>query len=1144
METPNEHPNSSTTDHIAKAKSSKPIAQHFKEAEETLFRLEQELAEICARTPFCGVNLSTPFFAKFYGNTQALQAFSEKTQDCHGILLQKKPNIKPHLPKETRLDYLQELGNPSENHRLEDIEKNRIEAGKPILSKIQLSFKQFYEHHQLAKEESTSKQAYLLTYYIFCIHVLYLKAEYAFYNRLGPHMVPYLSKMLVLYNEISDRISHIPASLLRYLVDYFHILRRYYWHDLQQNRNFRDKDLFFLCQDAFNVCKTVTEPAEKIALIQIAFALADSTFVIDPEATRIMETALRPEKLPVLDMNEIDRLGAQTNEENFKKPLHKDYVAVFILREALETKIDHINKMKRHEVSKKQRLLAAGVSSTLEEAERILERHLPLFVQVVFSRPLFLKEGLVSSDTMDNPDYAALCLLNMLQKLSRMLLKTYEMESQLYTKPLDEISDIVKKFIVDMDKSGLDMKALAKLQYSSYKPFVNKGERLHILFVTCTLLESMLEPHYLFNFKRLELKEQDIAHVQPINERIMRWSGAFQSLKHIEELLQSKAQQNSEELLQEDLKQQDKPVSAKKQAPQKKSKSRKAAKKEITAQEAPADKALEQPEQTIMLYTVPQLDKNTVIKLCVQNQFYQAREYLKKLYPPKAQSFEDLQKLLSLSDFWAHCQHKYDALPYHTKGAFSTCCRLQEEIMQRYPELAQKIGLSEYNDYQNMLAYYEALEEQSATPIQEPQNPRAIPLKTDTASPPTSTSRKKPQNSPKNPVLPKPEDIHLKRKKMDWTNSPSVCPEARTIFEKLEQAGLRFFIYGGWVRDMHRQAKPKDIDLLIFASADTLRACLGCAPFTQTSKHLPLGQIHLPNVEPIDVLYLPPTSSKAEVDAVLKNRYQQADLTCNALFYDWENTTLIYEQSALADVEQGLLKLPKHCDPKAHYRDDPIRMWRVLYFRLKLGFKMDEALRQSILDSHTLIEQVNEDRRFSEFKKLCSQEYLGALKLLVEFKFNTLPCLHVLTYELIAKLESIPGLSEKLRPQPDAYMAILHAKLWVEQYAQQSLDSKTFTQKFLGERGIFKRPQSQYAHLNVFSRIWQGLAYPNRADTAHESAQTLTADSHLDWVRAVNQALELDRFLSPGRTSLGFFKHQATATDMGYNPHHPFAHGV
>ncbi len=109
------------------------------------------------------------------------------------------------------------------------------------------------------------------------------------------------------------------------------------------------------------------------------------------------------------------------------------------------------------------------------------------------------------------------------------------------------------------------------------------------------------------------------------------------------------------------------------------------------------------------------------------------------------------------------------------------------------------------------------------------------------------------------------------------------------------------------------------------------------------------------------------------------------DFTVNALYYDISNFSVIDFVGGMEDIEQKRLRLIG--DPDMRYREDPVRMLRVVRFAAKLGFSIDESCRDFIYQEGGLLKDIPAARLYEEALKLFhSGHAVLSLQLLRDYK--------------------------------------------------------------------------------------------------------------------------------------------------------------
>ncbi len=92
------------------------------------------------------------------------------------------------------------------------------------------------------------------------------------------------------------------------------------------------------------------------------------------------------------------------------------------------------------------------------------------------------------------------------------------------------------------------------------------------------------------------------------------------------------------------------------------------------------------------------------------------------------------------------------------------------------------------------------------------------------------------------------------------------------------------------------------------------------------------------------------------------------DFTVNALYYDIRDFSVCDYVGGMADLKAGVLRMIG--DPETRYREDPVRMLRVVRFAAKLGLKIEDRTAAPIRDLAHLLAAVPPARMFEEVLKL------------------------------------------------------------------------------------------------------------------------------------------------------------------------------
>ncbi|WDD96451.1 polynucleotide adenylyltransferase PcnB [Burkholderia sp. FERM BP-3421] len=230
-------------------------------------------------------------------------------------------------------------------------------------------------------------------------------------------------------------------------------------------------------------------------------------------------------------------------------------------------------------------------------------------------------------------------------------------------------------------------------------------------------------------------------------------------------------------------------------------------------------------------------------------------------------------------------------------------------------------------------------------------------------------------------------------------NPALISKNAVRVTDTLQQAGFRAFIVGGAVRDLLLGIAPKDFDVATDATPTEVQRLFRRARLIGRRfqiVHVQFGQelIEVSTfralVDPQAAGDAPPPPAKRlkrdeldrrthAVDAsgrVLRDnvwgeQHEDAtrrDFTINAMYYDPATQSVLDYHDGMADMRARLLRMIG--DPATRFREDPVRMLRVVRFAAKLGFEIEPHTRAPIQELADLINNVPAARLFDEMLKL------------------------------------------------------------------------------------------------------------------------------------------------------------------------------
>ena len=228
-----------------------------------------------------------------------------------------------------------------------------------------------------------------------------------------------------------------------------------------------------------------------------------------------------------------------------------------------------------------------------------------------------------------------------------------------------------------------------------------------------------------------------------------------------------------------------------------------------------------------------------------------------------------------------------------------------------------------------------------------------------------------------------------------------VDDRARRVVETLQEAGYEAYIVGGAVRDLLLGHRPKDFDVATNATPEQVKALFRRAFIIGRRfriVHVVYGRGREHEVIEVSTFraYLDPAAaeqvagnektSKKEladkshvVDAsgrVLRDNVwgpqdqdaARRDFTVNAMYYNPHTGVVVDYHGGIKDAKKRVLRMIG--DPATRYREDPVRIIRVVRFAAKLGFEIEPKTREPVKEMAALLENVPQSRMFDEMIKL------------------------------------------------------------------------------------------------------------------------------------------------------------------------------
>ncbi|MCR5881390.1 polynucleotide adenylyltransferase PcnB [Rhizobacter sp. J219] len=228
-----------------------------------------------------------------------------------------------------------------------------------------------------------------------------------------------------------------------------------------------------------------------------------------------------------------------------------------------------------------------------------------------------------------------------------------------------------------------------------------------------------------------------------------------------------------------------------------------------------------------------------------------------------------------------------------------------------------------------------------------------------------------------------------------------VDDNAIRVVKTLADAGYEAYIVGGAVRDLLLGLRPKDFDVATNATPEqvkglfrrafiigrrfrivhvvfgrgrehevievsTFRAMLDASASEQVA-----GNEKTSKAELADKHHAVDASGRVLRDNVWGPQIEDAarrDFTVNAMYYDPQRQIVVDYHGGIKDAKKKVLRMIG--DPVTRYREDPVRIVRVVRFAAKLGFSIDPKTRAPIRELAGLLDDVPASRTFDEMIKL------------------------------------------------------------------------------------------------------------------------------------------------------------------------------
>ena len=225
------------------------------------------------------------------------------------------------------------------------------------------------------------------------------------------------------------------------------------------------------------------------------------------------------------------------------------------------------------------------------------------------------------------------------------------------------------------------------------------------------------------------------------------------------------------------------------------------------------------------------------------------------------------------------------------------------------------------------------------------------------------------------PLTPKRPDIPI-------FESSDFSRGAVLVVEELKQQGFDAYVVGGAVRDLLIGKQPKDFDVATNATPDQIKQCFRNARIIGRRFQIVHVRVGREIIEVTtfrrghDVGRSAQDAQSSQSGRLLRDNVygsleedaKRRDLTINSLYYDTSSHQFIDQLGGQADIADRIIRIIG--DPAERYREDPVRMLRVVRFAARLKFELESNTEAAIALCRGLLNDIPPARLFDDWLKL------------------------------------------------------------------------------------------------------------------------------------------------------------------------------
>ncbi len=210
---------------------------------------------------------------------------------------------------------------------------------------------------------------------------------------------------------------------------------------------------------------------------------------------------------------------------------------------------------------------------------------------------------------------------------------------------------------------------------------------------------------------------------------------------------------------------------------------------------------------------------------------------------------------------------------------------------------------------------------------------------------------------------------------------------AISVITELQKNNFQAYLVGGCVRDALSGIEPKDFDIATDATPEEVRKIFKASRIIGRRFKL----VHVFNrSELLEVATFRSGKNGAEDESslikdesgkilrdnvwgTLEQDCYRRDFTVNALYYCPITKKIEDRNNGLGHIHKKIIV--SIGDPQLRFEEDPVRSLRAIRFSNKLGFKIDNQVKNAIYDKGHLLSSISNARLFDEFCKI----FLGGM---------------------------------------------------------------------------------------------------------------------------------------------------------------------